>query len=110
MTDSEEIIYRRRPLTNYFPETVEIELQRYPRISDLRAMMEGAGFGDLQEIMAELAYPLVDIQKYRDKAFSSLHLISAEAFERGIRRLEQDLQDHPIDAVSLYVLLWGVKE
>jgi ubiquinone/menaquinone biosynthesis C-methylase UbiE len=109
VTDSEDIIRRRRPLSNYFPETVEIELQRYPRITDLRAMMVSAGFTDLQEAVAEREYELRDIQKYRDKAFSSLHLISSEAFERGIQRLEQDVQAHPIPAVSLYVLLWSVK-
>jgi len=109
VTDSEEIIRRRRPLSNYFPETVAIELQRYPRITDLRAMMVSAGFIDLQEVVVEREYQLRDIQKYREKAFSSLHLISAEAFERGIRRLEQDVQAHPIPAISLYLLLWGVK-
>ncbi len=109
VTNSEEIIRRRRPLSNYFPETVEIELQRYPRISDLRAMMVSAGFTDLQEAAAEREYELQDIQKYRDKAFSSLHLISPEAFARGIQRLEQDVQAHPISAISLYLLLWGVK-
>jgi SAM-dependent methyltransferase len=109
VTDSENIIRRRRPLSNYFPETVEIELQRYPRITDLRTMMVSAGFVDLQEVLAEREYELQDIQKYRDKAFSSLHLISPEAFERGIQRLERDVQAHPIPAISLYVLLWGVK-
>jgi SAM-dependent methyltransferase len=109
VTDSDDIIRRRRPLSNYFPETVEIELQRYPRIADLRAMMVDAGFTDLQEVVAEREYALRDIQKYRDKAFSSLHLISTEAFARGIQRLEHDLQAHPIPAVSLYLLLWGVK-
>jgi ubiquinone/menaquinone biosynthesis C-methylase UbiE len=109
VTDSEDIIHHRRPLSNYFPETVEIELQRYPPIMDLRAMMISAGFADLQEVVAEREYELQDIQKYRDKAFSSLHLISEEAFERGIQRLERDVQAHPIPAISLYLLLWGVK-
>lgn len=109
VTDSEDIIRRRRPLSNYFPETVEIELQRYPPITDLRAMMVSTGFVDLQEVLAEREYELLDIQKYRDKAFSSLHLISPEAFERGIQRMEHDVQAHPIPAVSLYVLLWGMK-
>jgi hypothetical protein len=76
---------------------------------DLRAMMVDAGFNDLQEVVAEREYELQDIQKYRDKAFSSLHLISSEAFERGIQRLEHDVQAGPISAISLYLLLWGVK-
>jgi SAM-dependent methyltransferase len=109
VTDSEDIIRRRRPLSNYFPETVEVELQRYPRILDLRTMMVNAGFSDLREVIAEREYELRDVQKYRDKAFSSLHLISPEAFERGLQRLENDVKTQPIPAISLYLLLWGTK-
>jgi len=38
VTDSEEIIRQRQPISVYFPDTVDLELQRYPRISDLRLM------------------------------------------------------------------------
>jgi len=31
VTDSEEIIRTRVPLARYFPETIDVELQRYPR-------------------------------------------------------------------------------
>lgn len=109
VTDSEQIIRRRQPLSVYFPETVEIELQRYPRIDDLRAMMEVVGFDRFQEILVEHAYELMDMEAYRKKAFSSLHLISTEAFDRGIQRMQYALQEAPIPAVARYVLLWGVK-
>ncbi len=109
VTDSEEIIRHRQPMSVYFPETIEIELQRYPCIPDLRNMMVKAGFTGLQDTVVEENYELTDIQRYRDKAFSSLHLISAEAFEQGIQRMEQDLQDRPIPARPRYLLLWGVK-
>lgn len=109
VTDSEEIIRGRQPLSVYFPETIKIELQRYPRISDLRTMMLEAEFTCLQETIAERAYELTDIERYCNKAFSCLHLISAEAFEQGIQRMERDLQNHPIPAASRYLLLWGVK-
>jgi ubiquinone/menaquinone biosynthesis C-methylase UbiE len=109
VTDSEEIIYRRQPLSVYFPETIEIELQRYPRTSDLRTMMVEVGFSSLQEVVAEFAYTLTDIQSYRDKAFSSLHLISTEAFEQGIQDMEKDLLAGPIPCISRYLLLWGTK-
>lgn len=109
VTDSEEIICHRQPLSVYFPETVEIDLQRYPRISALRTMMLAAGFTCLQEILGEHAYELTEIERYRSKAYSCLHLIPAEAFERGIQHMERDLQEHPIPATSRYLLLWGKK-
>jgi ubiquinone/menaquinone biosynthesis C-methylase UbiE len=108
-TDSEETIRRRQPLTVYFPETIEAELQRYPCMADLRAMLTEAGFSDLQETLAETPYALTDIQRFRDKAFSCLHLIPTEAFERGIQRMEQDLRAGPIPCVMRCLLLWGTK-
>jgi hypothetical protein len=75
----------------------------------LRAMMVEAGFSGLHETVAEFPYTLTDIQRFRDKAFSCLHLIPAEAFERGLRRMEQDLRAGPIPCVSRYLLLWGTK-
>ena len=109
VTDSEWIIRHRQPLAVYFPETVEVELGRYPRIAELRDIMERVGFGEVTEDTVEFAYQLTDIQAYRDKAFSSLLLIPEEAFQRGIERMEQDLRTGPIQCVSRYLLLWGTK-
>ncbi len=109
VTDSEWIIHHRRPLTAYFPETVAIELQRYPRIPDLEALLAETGFTHIAARTVEFPYLLTDIQAYRDQAFSSLHLIPEEAFRQGIARLEHDLADGPIACVSYYLLLWGEK-
>jgi ubiquinone/menaquinone biosynthesis C-methylase UbiE len=109
VTDSEDIIRRRQPLATYFPESVEPEVKRYPCIPDLYRMMAGAGFKDISEERIEHQTAIKDIQAYRDKAFSSLYLVSQEAFERGIQRMETDLLAAPIQVVSRYLLLWGVK-
>jgi hypothetical protein len=71
--------------------------------------MEKAGFADITEHLVEHETPLRDIEAYRDKAFSALHLISAADFERGIARMEHELKTGPIPIVSRYVLLWGTK-
>jgi hypothetical protein len=36
-------------------------------------------------------------------------MISKEAFELGIERMERDLQSGPIKRISRYSLLWGTK-
>jgi ubiquinone/menaquinone biosynthesis C-methylase UbiE len=112
-TDSEWIIRHRQPLATYFPETIAVELARYPRIAALRALYERAGFDDIAEHTVEFRYPLTDIRAYRDKAYSALHLISQEAFQRGITRMERHLQGDccraPIPCVSRYTLLFGTK-
>lgn len=109
VTDSEEIIRHRQPLAAYFPETVEADLTRYPSVTDLRQMMEGTGFRQVAEVAVEFPYPLTDIAAYRDKAFSCLHLISADAHRRGIERMERDLMSGPLQGNSRYLLLWGTK-
>lgn len=110
VTDSEEIIRHRAPLATHFPETVEVELKRYPTIADLRRMMVEAGFTGIEEETVSIEFPLADIQKYRAKAYSSLHLISREAFERGMVRLERDLHERgSVAANARYTLLWGTR-
>jgi len=107
VTDSKELIHRRRPLSNYFPETVAVELGRYPAISHLTNLMVRSGFADIKANDVEFDYLLDDIQPYEDKAFSCLHLISDDAFARGLARMQTDQAREPISALSLYTLLWG---
>ncbi|MFX0196999.1 MAG: class I SAM-dependent methyltransferase [Candidatus Hodarchaeota archaeon] len=109
-TDSEWIIRHRQPLATHFPETIEVELARYPRIAKLQELMAQAGFIEIIDKVVEFSFPLTDIQAFRDKAFSSLHLISEEAFQKGLKRLEQNIREKGhILCISRYVLLWGTK-
>lgn len=107
VTDSKWVIRNRVPLSTYFPKTVPFELARYPRIAELRAWMGAAGFEHVVEERVERWYDLTDAQAYHDKAFSALHLISQEAFARGLARLEADLIKGPVPCVSRYTLVWG---
>jgi SAM-dependent methyltransferase len=107
VTDSAEDIRRRVPLSSHFPETVGVELTRYPAIETLQAEMAGVGFASIRTETTEQPYPLTNIQGYQERAYSSLHLIPDDAFQRGIARMEQKLQAGPIAALSLYTLVWG---
>jgi ubiquinone/menaquinone biosynthesis C-methylase UbiE len=109
VTDSEEILRNRQPQSIYFPETVDVELSRYPAIDLLRTELIGSGFAELAETVVEFSSVLPDIEPYRSKVFSSLRLISDEAFASGMARLERDFQQGPIPWVSRYVMLWGTK-
>ncbi len=107
VTDSEDIIRHRRTLAEYFPETVAVEVARYPSVATLRAEMTTAGFGDIREESVAHSFAIQSIAAYRDKAFSSLHYIDDAAHARGLARMEADLAAGPIDGVSRYLLLWG---
>ena len=97
------------PLAFYFPETIDVDLKRYPGINTLRAAMAQAEFSDITEHMINFEYALNDIQPYKNKAFSCLHQISEKGFNKGISLMENDLSKGPIRCVSKYVLLWGTK-
>jgi ubiquinone/menaquinone biosynthesis C-methylase UbiE len=107
VTDSHDTIPRRRPLSSHFPETVSIELRRYPPVPQLLEEMGRAGFVAPRLVEVSRHYNLDDVQAYRDRAFSSLLLIDDEAFRRGISRLEADLAHGPIPCISLYTMIWG---
>jgi ubiquinone/menaquinone biosynthesis C-methylase UbiE len=110
VTDSEQIIRQREILSGYFPETVDVELARYPRISRLEGWMAEAGLSEFEGVTVEQPYEVVSAQPYRDKAYSSLHLISEAAWKRGVARLEADLEKGPVHGVARYVCLWGRKQ
>jgi ubiquinone/menaquinone biosynthesis C-methylase UbiE len=109
VTDSEEIIRHRQPLAVFFPEMIEVELQRYPSVAEMRRLMEEAGFRNLAEAVVEFPFQVTDVAAYRDKAFSSLHFISADAHRRGVERMEQELKLGPIQGNSRYFMLWSAK-
>ncbi len=109
VTDSEDIIRNRRPLAFYFPDTIEVDINRYPSIFILRKQMEDVGFREIQHNQVDLPYELTDARAYRDKAFSCLHLIPDKVFREGLARMEADLTRGPIQCNSRYSLLWGKK-
>ena len=107
VTDSAEDIHKRVPLSSHFPETIEHELRRYPSVDLLRDEMAEAGFVSIVASQTRYDYDLLDVAPWRDKAFSSLHLITPVQHASGVARMQADLAIGPIHAVSLYTLLWG---
>ncbi|MGD1019937.1 MAG: class I SAM-dependent methyltransferase [Verrucomicrobiia bacterium] len=109
LTDCEDTIRRRMPLAFYFPETVEHELKRYPRVEQLREYSERAGFEMVGQGIVEQAYELRDAEAYLRKAYSCLRLISEGAFASGIARMQSDLERGPLACVSRNFVLWNRK-
>jgi ubiquinone/menaquinone biosynthesis C-methylase UbiE len=109
VTDSEEIIRQREILSGYFPETVAVELERYPKLAELRAWLAAADLVDFRVVTVEQPYVLESARPFRDRVFSSLHLISEEAWQAGLARLETDLARGPVHGVSRYACVWGEK-
>jgi ubiquinone/menaquinone biosynthesis C-methylase UbiE len=109
LTDSEETIRKRMPLTFYFPDTVEPELERYPGIEQMKQYSHEIGFHLEGEEVVETPFVLDNIESYRRKTFSCLNLISEESFRAGIERMNRDLETGPIQCVSRHFVLWNRK-
>ncbi len=109
VTDSEEIIRRREILSGYFPETVAIELDRYPSMAQLKAWQANAGLEECEVVIVEQPSDLTSAQSFRDKVYSSLHLISEGAWLAGLERLEHDLEKGPISSTVRYACIWSRK-
>jgi SAM-dependent methyltransferase len=106
-TDSEDIIRNRTPLSTYWPETIEIELNRYPRIEMLEAELRDSGFVAFRQEMVCSSSWLTDLSAYKAKAFSCLRLLPEDSYRRGLEGLEADLAKGPVFSVSRYLLLWA---
>jgi len=109
VTDSADMIRRREILSGYFPETVAIELARYPRIAQLVAWMDAAGLEAREVAEVEEPYECTSAGPFRARAYSSLHLIPVEAWRAGLARLERDLACGPVRGVSRYACVWARK-
>ena len=107
VTDSARIIATRCPLTVYWPETMAVELRRYPPAVQLWRWMADAGFRVAGEEAVEFHYLLYKSDPYRERAYSCLRLIDDTAFIRGLAHLEADLARAPIPCSARYALLWG---
>lgn len=108
ITDSSADI-RARTMAAYFPEIVDVELRRYPTLERIRQAMQTAGFGQtwLDHTRRAVAFTPALLERYRNKAYSSLRLISEAAYQAGLARLEQDYAAGKAQAHEVYTLVWG---
>ena len=107
-TDDEESI-RSRVHRRYFPETLAVELARYPTLDELDAALAAAGLEPRGVERTATPVEFADATAFRTLAFSSLALIPRQALEAGLERLERDLERGPVQAVDRHVLVWASK-
>ena len=107
ITDSPEMIWRREPLSRYWPSSAEADIARYPTVDALLRSMGEVGFVSLTMREIKRVSVVTNPAPYREKAFSCLQLIDSTQFEEGLRRLEEDLAKGPVQAISEYMCIWG---
>jgi ubiquinone/menaquinone biosynthesis C-methylase UbiE len=105
VTESEDDLRNRTPQVTYFPETIAVELKRYPTIETIETELRSAGLEIGAEVAVSMPQEVDDIAPFRDKAFSSLHLIPEAAFRDGLMRMEADLKRGPVSGVRRYTIV-----
>jgi SAM-dependent methyltransferase len=109
-TESHDMIRTRFVHATHFPETVELDIARYSSIEELSEMAKTAGFRGWRETRVSAEIVVESAEVFEAKAFSSLHLISEDAFTRGIARLKADLARGPLRATEpVFAMLWATK-
>lgn len=105
VTDSEDNI-RNRSLTNYFPEILDIELDRYPSLSLLHQNAEKVGLELLGEEPSDgtIDFNEIFISKLEGECSSGMRLIPEEDHQRGIKRVRR-AQSRGEKWFSLYTLI-----
>jgi SAM-dependent methyltransferase len=84
------------PLNEFFPSLARLDLERFPPIPTIVAMMRAAGFTAIRTepvIFQERLPTDRYIEKVRNKYISTLSLLSEEEFITGLARLEHCLPE-----------------
>jgi SAM-dependent methyltransferase len=102
-----------RATSRFFPETVQIDQDRYPPISVLQGMLEDAGFTEVtsrEYIFTPLFLGNSYLSTVEQKGFSMLHKISNEAFTSGLKNLRNSLDSGAkLDYAAEYTFVWATK-
>lgn len=107
VTQSHAQIRARPVLGRFFPETVAVDLARYPETPDLVRLLAEIGFENAREVAIEVPRRIAEATAFADRAFSALHEISEAAFAAGLRRLEAALARGPLPAPERFSLVVG---
>ena len=105
VTESEDDLRQRTPHVTYFPDIVEVELQRYPSIETIQQELAAAGLAVGETIAVSRPVEVDDIAQFRDRAYSSLHLIGEDAFRTGLERMMADLREGPLAGERRYTIV-----
>jgi ubiquinone/menaquinone biosynthesis C-methylase UbiE len=100
-----------RTLTHYFPEVLEIDRKRYPGNSAIMSAMKQAGFEGIYttKVKTTFEFKSQHYEQYSERAYSALRLISEEAFESGMKRVEDDMAIGLVIGKKSYTQIWGIK-
>ena len=104
-----------RPIVQFFPGTVRVDQERYPDIPEIIAAAQLGGLTHLkQEVLfkgeaVELGADTLEL--VRKKGYSMLHLLTEAEYQMGLSKLENALQNGPIQARAAgETLIWFTKE
>lgn len=111
VTWSQEDI-RGSTLVRYFPESLEIDLQRLHPIEEIEQAMKSVGLSHIRVSHTKYSFVMdqAHFAVYQNRAYSELLLISEQCYSQGIRLLEEDFRKGKAIEREEYTYVWGSKE
>jgi len=103
-----------RPIVKYFPGTARVDKERYPDIDEIIVEAERQGLKfDKNTILHEDELIRLDeeyLELVQKKGYSMLHLISDEAYFKGLKLLETELaKEKTTVKLSGKTMVWLLK-
>ncbi len=84
-----------RPTTYYFPETCDVDKQRYPEIEKIITEANNNNLNFIKEDIIDDGIEMEINEHYLDliekKGYSMLHLISDKCYQNGLEKLKKDI-------------------
>jgi len=99
---------RKSAIWRFFPETRELDEERTPSIADVEAWLTECAFEAVvtDEVRQQTWQTAQDLLKtVRGKATSALTMVPEDAFERGLRALEDHVASSPDDPSLLHDII-----
>jgi ubiquinone/menaquinone biosynthesis C-methylase UbiE len=112
VTQSHEQI-EHRMTSRFFPTTVPVDKNRYPRIDKLRKLLLSAGFHEVYSKSYEFATTALGTEYLHTvemRGYSMLHKITDVDYERGLKSLKSALShDEDLQYTPQYTFVWARK-
>ena len=102
-------------LRNFFPSLVELDKKRFPKLTELDALYQSAGFKSIKHkelVINRIAIDMGYLDKVKSKYVSTFHLLSEDEFKAGVEKLEGFITSHsePVYREWRGTMIYGKKQ
>ncbi len=113
-TDTHEKVRNEHLTSKYFPETIQVKIERYQATDEILEVMKDCGLNNVRfeqlkcKEQPDMGEYLIKVAE--SKGYSMFHLITDDAIDRGIRRIREDMKKGLISYEPNMPMFSGMKQ